>query len=1045
MKRLSVIVLFAVTAVAAVAAPVNERMAQAVAERFVDAISGPNTAGVCIPYDGINGGAGIFMCERVLANGASRTLFVGSRTDMPPVLLYHTGRPLDVRAETDVMVRRALGTAVATKVRSVYLSPFAFWSEYETGPERVLVSPRDGQVLDPAELAGLEPVIYPAGLRREFEEHWRIYMEGRVPFEVTDAQTWIPGVPDWDWHYGCAPTAAANVLTYWADNGYGLLVDSVWHNKYDIVEHDYDSVPNLSRQLAIAMNTDTLTGSTLVDSTAPGIVAVCNDAGWGNNYSFTSYTVSGGLGLMVSEINNGRPGVLGLIDHPKYHNHAVTFCGWGPPDTSWIMIHDEWSSTPRDTVIWYFYAGGSRFVIPVVPGGAGAPDVGVTAILQPADTVVPGWIQPVAQVSNFGDSSDSTDVFFTVERPGGGFYESFDDTVKANFPPPGWLRRNVDMQTAQWTVGTMSPNTPPGYAFCNAEPTLLGNDDWLISPRVKVNASDTITFWYRTLGAHVESLEVWVSYTDTAISSFTRAIQAFDFSNTTWQMGCADFILVGDTSVYIGFRYKLGIARIGNGIALDDIRLKTVLYSDSARVLVEPGHSDPVAFSQWRARLGHYQARCSTYHSGDVNPANDVLLRDVVVDEAPPQPSNWTEMTPMPAAPSGKAVKKGGSLTWHDGDNLIFATKGYKTGDFYSYSPSTNSWTQLAIVPSGPTGRPVSKGGRLVADGDRYVYLVKGNNTFEFWRYDPDTTGWEQQADVPLGASGKKVKGGGDLAYVTVNDTGYVYFLKGYRMDFLRYNTVTNQWQTMASAPPGIKGKWYRGSFMVYPGGNLLYAHQAKYHAFYRYDIAADSWYSQPLASMPYEGQHGSRIKSKKIKDGGCGVEYGGRIYALKGGNTQQFFAYSIAANNWEQLDTVPNYGSTGRKKRVKYGADIVAVGNVLYALKGNKTRELWRYTVAAFDGGLPGTPAVCAGTGDRPAGVVAVFPSPTRGVLRVTGLRGPATLSLHDVAGRQVLKRVAAGSQARLDLGGLAAGVYLLRVRHEGETVSVRVVLARH
>ncbi len=187
-----------------------------------------------------------------------------------------------------------------------------------------------------------------------------------------------------------------------------------------------------------------------------------------------------------------------------------------------------------------------------------APDVGVTAIVQPADTVVPGWLQPVAQVSNFGDSSDSTDVFLTVERPGGGFYESFDDTVKANFPPPGWLLRNVDMQTAQWTVGVLNPNTPPGYAFCNAEPTLLGNDDWLISPRVKVNASDTITFWYRTLGAHVESLEVWVSYTDTAISSFTRAIQAFDFSNTTWQMGWADFVLVGDTSVYIGFRYKLG-------------------------------------------------------------------------------------------------------------------------------------------------------------------------------------------------------------------------------------------------------------------------------------------------------------------------------------------------------------------------------------------------------------------------------------------------------------------------------------------------------
>jgi hypothetical protein len=1026
---------------------VNEKTAQAVAERFVNAVLGPNTAGVCIPYEDINGSHGIFVCERVLAGGASVTVMVGAKTEMPPVLLYYHGQPLDVTsADQGMMIAHdELGLNDVRQIGSVYYSPLDFWFEYQAGTERVMVSPTNFRVYDPVFVRAADPISYPAELVVQFEEDWQGYSAGRVPFEVTDAHHWISGVPDWDWHYGCGPTAAANVLTYWDNGVYDLLVDSVMWLR-DTFEHEFDSVPNTTRQLAVAMNTDTIaTGGTRGDSIAPGIVAVCNDPAWSNNYAFTSYLSGDNHSLLISEINSGRPGVLLMANHPYYGNHAVTFCGWGEPDSNWIMIHDEWSSTPVDMVILYYYGAGPRYVIPVVPGGATVPDVAVTAIHQPADTVAPGWIQPVVQVSNFGSSSDSTDVFFRVERPGGGFYESFNDTVKANFPPPGWLRRNVDMQSAQWTVDTLNPNTPPGYAFCNAEPTLLGNDDWLISPRVKVNASDTITFWYKSLGTYLESLEVWVSYTDTAISSFNHAIQAFDFNNTTWQMGWADFGLVGDTAVYIGFRYKLGIARPGTGIGLDDIRLKTVLYSDSARVLVESGHSDPVSFQQWRARLGHYQARCSTYHNGDVNPTNDELTRDVVVVEPPPQPSNWTEMTPMPTAPSGKAVKRGGSLTWHDGDNLIFATKGYKTGDFYSYNPATNAWTQLAIVPFGPSGRPVGKGGRLAADGERYVYLVKGKNTVEFWRYDPDTTGWEQQADVPLGASGKRVKGGGAVAHVVVTDTGYVYLLKGYRMDFMRYNTVTGLWQTRASAPPGVRGKWYRGSFMVYDDGNLLYAHHAKYHAFYKYDIAADSWHSRQLTSMPYEGQHGSRIKRKKIKDGGCGVKYGDRIYALKGGNTQQFFAYSIAANNWEQLDTVPNYGSTGRKKRVKYGADMVAVGNVLYALKGNKTRELWRYTVAAFDGGFPTTPTACAGVGDRPAGVVAVFPSPTRGVLRVTGLRGLATLSLHDVVGREVLKQVAAGSHARLELGGLAAGVYLLRVSHEGKTVTARVVLARH
>ena len=39
--------------------------------------------------------------------------------------------------------------------------------------------------------------------------------------------------------------------------------------------------------------------------------------------------------------------------------------------------------------------------------------------------------------------------------------------------------------------------------------------------------------------------------------------------------------------------------------------------------------------------------------------------------------------------------------------------------------------------------------------------------------------------------------------------------------------------------------------------------------------------------------------------------------------------------------------GSTGRKKRVKYGADLVHWGyGAFFALKGNKTNEFWRYVV---------------------------------------------------------------------------------------------------
>jgi hypothetical protein len=43
----------------------------------------------------------------------------------------------------------------------------------------------------------------------------------------------------------------------------------------------------------------------------------------------------------------------------------------------------------------------------------------------------------------------------------------------------------------------------------------------------------------------------------------------------------------------------------------------------------------------------------------------------------------------------------------------------------------------------------------------------------------------------------------------------------------------------------------------------------------------------------------------------------------------------------------LPQFGSTQKNRKVKQGGEIAATADVLYALKGNKTRELWRYVPA--------------------------------------------------------------------------------------------------
>ena len=189
------------------------------------------------------------------------------------------------------------------------------------------------------------------------------------------------------------------------------------------------------------------------------------------------------------------------------------------------------------------------------------------------------------------------------------------------------------------------------------------------------------------------------------------------------------------------------------------------------------------------------------------------------------------------------------------------------------------------------------KGCKAVSDGNGHLYMTKGNNTFGFWRYDAGAGTWTALTDVPAGNSSKKVKGGTDLAYVVRDDTGWVYLLKGYRCDFLKYNTVSGAWVTLPDAPAGIKAKWDKGSWLSFDGENTIYAHKAKYydrasytHGLWRFDVRGDTWYSTQLAGMPLYGLHSGKIRKKKARDGGCGAWYDGAIRALKGGNTQQFW-----------------------------------------------------------------------------------------------------------------------------------------------------------
>jgi len=257
-----------------------------------------------------------------------------------------------------------------------------------------------------------------------------------------------------------------------------------------------------------------------------------------------------------------------------------------------------------------------------------------------------------------------------------------------------------------------------------------------------------------------------------------------------------------------------------------DVTIMPSNYSDyTQNVALGVGASQVLTLKPWVCPAGgHETATAWITYAADMYPPDDTMIRPVT-----PGIPGWTELTPLPAPPSGKPIKDGGCMAYDAGTDLIYASKGNKTGDFYAYSVPLGTWATLTGIPLGAEGKPPYKGSVICADGNGKLYLTKGNNTVGFWEYDAVTNAWTQKTNVPTGASGKKVKQGAGIAWATKSGVGSVYLLKGYRNEFYKYTPVTNEWTTLLDAPIGTANhiKWDDGSWLVSdaePGGHMLYA-----------------------------------------------------------------------------------------------------------------------------------------------------------------------------------------------------------------------------
>jgi hypothetical protein len=88
--------------------------------------------------------------------------------------------------------------------------------------------------------------------------------------------------------------------------------------------------------------------------------------------------------------------------------------------------------------------------------------------------------------------------------------------------------------------------------------------------------------------------------------------------------------------------------------------------------------------------------------------------------------------------------------------------------------------------------------------------------------------------------------------------------------------------------------------------------------------------------------------KNRGVKDGGAlAFAADSFVFGLKGNNTVEYYRYNTRSMEWTEAESMPPVGTSGSKKRVKAGGNLVSDGeNTIYAVKGNNTSDFFRYSV---------------------------------------------------------------------------------------------------
>lgn len=967
-----------------------EREGREDVERFEATIDAEPEAGLAPP-------TGRFRYAHVL---------VSARYDRAPVLAWGEGLS-EYYTRLDRALARAaelLGADEPGLERIIYdgITP---WFEFRYGQRAVVVhanlpaTSRDAAEFREQSRRGRAAAGDAAELRRQAEAAWRAAVAGPPPTDVQAFVTSYNYAPFFDWSFGCTPTSAAMALG-WFDKvrHFGRMVD--WHyQRRDAVQNEEDyNVPNCQLELAVAMGTDTIGGTTQYANIPIGIVDVAYIL---NSYQFvvSSYN-SNAVGdwcwvQAVAGIAANEPFVWSY--DPPGTNDAHTMAVFGvDTDAKAYWAHTTWSPPGE----WRHYSLGgdvnyiqADIIHPLIPD----PNTYVVLQQPKGDTrynangqgeVWHAWER--RYVTWYAPSSDSSQVFTSLNAGRAGSWTRYGST----------------------TGGSMGIDLTPAMASDSA--------------RVRVVIFDG--------GAGAP--------------------------NTAGDGSWGNFRIVNSAPPAPTIAYPANNGAIaGRGVVQPKLMVNRITYAQEYQFEIQNNvmgnfSSGWIADTAWRVPDTLPVGSTSTWRCQARNPTGT---------------SGWSQATFTVVTDNGwmrrkyvmtrrRAVKRGGSVAPRrrrrirrlgDGedDEIVYLLPGNNTRDFLRYSAWQDSWSMACSLPAGVRNKKVKVGAALLAEED-YVFAFKGAKTNELYRYDPAGDQWES---LPGPGFTKGMRYGFSAMVEREDSSRFIYAGSGNYNEWGVFDVDAGRWQTPTPAVLPVE-KAKAGSSLAWDDADRLYflCGGSKQNDFFALDLAASPPVWQKLAGLPLVGPSG---KSKKAKEGAGLAWFQDKVYAVKGGNTREFWRYTPGADQWEYVNDVGAGAELPPTKGIKCAQPLAAGPWGIFVLIGNNTNEFFYYAgdPPEEDGNQP----ACSRDGVSSLGVMSaeggLVANPVRGdaaALRWAGVRpGAALVSLFDAAGRCVLRQarvVERDAAVTLNLQNLTTGVYLVQVSSGGLVQTGKLVLQR-